>query len=85
MRDRRIPQQLVTGGGIAGNPAARITGGRLPSPNRFRFVGATKIGVAGALDYGLRFESRTDARSAELVEGELVDDLVVLGGTAVGG
>lgn len=83
MRDRRIPQQIATRGLIAGHPAAVATGGLMPPPNRFVFRGARKIGTAGALDYVLTFESPVDARSGELVDGERVDDLTVLGGTSV--
>lgn len=84
MRDRRVPQQIVTRGMVAGNPAAIVTRGLLPSPNRFRVLEVKKSGVAGALDYRMHLEAKVDARSAEVVEGELIDDLAITGGTAVG-
>ena len=81
MRDRRVPQQYVTSGMIAGNPSALATGGLVPSRNRFRVLPADKSGKAGAIDYSMKFESTTDALSAEILDGEYVDDLAVLGGT----
>lgn len=83
MRDRRITQQIATGGMVAGNPSAIATGGLVPSRNRFRVVGVDKAQAAdGTLDYRGVFESQVAARSAEIVVGEYVDDLAVTGGTA---
>lgn len=80
----RIPQQLATGGLIGGSPMAIATGGMLAPRNRFRFVETSKTGDGLSVTaYRVDFESTTDVRDGELVEGEYVDDLSVLGGTAV--
>lgn len=79
----RIPQQLATTGVIGGSPLAIMTRGAVAPRNRFRYVRTEKSGVAGSIDYRLTIETTIDARSAEMVEGEYVDDLAVLGGTSV--
>ena len=77
----RAPQSIATGGLIAGSPMSIATGGILQPRNEFRYLGSSKSGVAGALDYVQRFERTTDSLDGELVPGEYVDDLAVLRGT----
>ena len=80
----RIPQQLATLGVIGGSPLAVMTRGMVAPRNRFRYVRTEKNGVAGALDYRVTLEMTVDARSAEMVEAEYVDDLAILALTSVG-
>ncbi len=80
----RIPQQLATCGVIGGSPLAILTRGAVAPRNRFRYVRTEKNGIAGALDYRITLEMTVDARSAEMVEGEHVDDAMILALTSVG-
>ena len=74
----RISQQLATGGGmVSGSPLAMATNGYVAPQNRFRYVKTEKRGVAGALDYRMTVEVTVDARNAENVEGEYIDDLAL--------
>lgn len=78
----RIPQSLVSRGLDAGSPMALVVGGNVVPRNRFRYLGTKKVAAASGLDYRHQFESQVDAANTELVVGEYVDDLAVLGGTA---
>jgi hypothetical protein len=80
----RAPQSIATRGLIAGSPLSACTVGEIQPRNRFKAVRAEKTGIAGgSLDYEMTFTATVDARSAEIVIGEYVDDLAVLGGTSV--
>ena len=79
----RAPQSILTRGLIGGSPLAMVTGGVVQPRNRFRYAGTKKTLTAdGGVDYRNVFESQVAAADTELVVGEYVDDLAVLGGTA---
>ena len=60
-----------------GNPSSHHWEGRVAK----RLLDEGRAGVAGAIDYSMKFENTVDTRSAEIVDGEFVDDLAALGGT----
>ena len=61
---------------------ALITRGQLQPQNRFQVLSpASKHGTAGAMTYEQRFAVVKSTSNAEIVPGEFVDDLAVLGGT----
>jgi hypothetical protein len=80
---RRVPQSVAAGGVLEGAPMALATRGFLQPQNRFLVLGpASKHGnAAGLLTYEQRFAVVKSTANAEIVPGEYVDDLAVLGGT----